>query len=420
MGRYSGKTCRLVFMLVITFVFFVAELVSGYVGNSIALVSDSFNMLSDVISLCVGITAARVSRLGSSGRRTYGLPRAEVVGALANAVFLTALCFTIFVEAVMRLVNTERIDDPSLVLIVGALGLAVNIVGLIIFQDCCYSSKRSEPVPGEKTQQPGGAVDSLTDPPGLSNSASDNPVKTRQTSNAAALNIRGVLLHVMGDALGSVVVVVAASLFYALPLPPDAPCNWQCYVDPSLTIIMVIIILSSAFPLFKETGAILLQMVPRGLRVDHISEALAQIPGVLSIHELHIWELAADRNIATLHLKCADSGDFQRVSRQVRQIFHNAGVHAVTIQPEYTNEDQDPLACNTPCLSEDCLSLGCCSTTHPSTNVENYMEISTCPTGIVSNGHFASLPDELGISILPEHSPLQDNRDNVVLKGTQL
>ncbi|XP_033872947.2 zinc transporter 10 [Acipenser ruthenus] len=420
MGRYSGKTCRLVFMLVITFVFFVAELVSGYVGNSIALVSDSFNMLSDVISLCVGITAARVSRLGSSGRRTYGLPRAEVVGALANAVFLTALCFTIFVEAVMRLVNTERIDDPFLVLIVGALGLAVNIVGLIIFQDCCYRSKRSGPVQEEKTQQPAGAEDRLTDPPGLSNSASDNPVKTRQTSQAAALNIRGVLLHVMGDALGSVVVVVAASLFYAMPLPPDAPCNWQCYVDPSLTIIMVIIILSSAFPLFKETGAILLQMVPRGLQVDHISEALAQVPGVLSIHELHIWELAADRNVATLHLKCADSEDFQRVSRQVRQIFHNAGVHAVTIQPEYTNEDQDPMACNAPCLSEDCRALGCCSATHPSTNVENYMEISTCPTGIVCNGHFASLPDKLGISILPEHSPPQNNRDHVVLKDTQL
>lgn len=420
MGRYSGKTCRLVFMLVITFVFFVAELVSGYVGNSIALVSDSFNMLSDVISLCVGITAARVSRLGSSGRRTYGLPRAEVVGALANAVFLTALCFTIFVEAVMRLVNTERIDDPFLVLIVGALGLAVNIVGLIIFQDCCYRSKRSGPVQEEKTQQPAGAEDRLTDPPGLSNSASDNPVKTRQTSQAAALNIRGVLLHVMGDALGSVVVVVAASLFYAMPLPPDTPCNWQCYVDPSLTIIMVIIILSSAFPLFKETGAILLQMVPRGLQVDHISEALAQVPGVLSIHELHIWELAADRNVATLHLKCSDSEDFQRVSRQVRQIFHNVGVHAVTIQPEYTNEDQDPMACNAPCLSEDCRALGCCSATHPSTNVENYMEISTCPTGIVCNGHFASLPDKLGISILPEHSPPQNNRDHVVLKDTQL
>ncbi|KAK2086677.1 hypothetical protein P7K49_036102 [Saguinus oedipus] len=116
-GRYSGKTCQLLFKLVLSVAFFVAELVSGYLGNSIALLSDSFNMLSDLISLC-------------------GYARAEVVGALSNAVFLIALCFTIFVEAMLRLAQPERIDDPELVLIVGALGLLVNMVGLLIFQDC--------------------------------------------------------------------------------------------------------------------------------------------------------------------------------------------------------------------------------------------------------------------------------------------
>lgn len=142
MGRYSGKTCRLLFMLVLTVVFFVAELVSGYLGNSIALLSDSFNMLSDLISLCVGLTAGYIARRAPGGSRaTYGYVRAEVVGALSNAVFLTALCFTIFVEAVLRLGRPERIDDPELVLIVGALGLAVNVVGLLVFQDCtaCFS-----------------------------------------------------------------------------------------------------------------------------------------------------------------------------------------------------------------------------------------------------------------------------------------
>ena len=137
MGRYSGKTCRLLFMLVLTVAFFVAELVSGYLGNSIALLSDSFNMLSDLISLCVGLSAGYIARRPRGGlSATYGYARAEVVGALSNAVFLTALCFTIFVEAVLRLARPERIDDPELVLIVGALGLAVNLVGLLIFQDC--------------------------------------------------------------------------------------------------------------------------------------------------------------------------------------------------------------------------------------------------------------------------------------------
>lgn len=137
MGRYSGKTCRLLSMLVLTVVFFVAELVSGYLGNSIALISDSFNMLSDLISLCVGLGTGYLARRARRGpRATFGYARAEAVGALSNAVFLTALCFTIFVEAALRLARPESIDDPALVLIVGALGLAVNVVGLLVFQDC--------------------------------------------------------------------------------------------------------------------------------------------------------------------------------------------------------------------------------------------------------------------------------------------
>ncbi|XP_069055270.1 calcium/manganese antiporter SLC30A10 [Lepisosteus oculatus] len=332
MGRYSGKTCRLIFMLVLTFVFFVAEIVAGYLGNSIALVSDSFNMLSDLMSLCVGLTAARVSRRPSSGRCTYGLLRAEVVGALANAVFLGALCFSITVEAVKRLVSPERIDDPKLVLIVGALGLAVNIVGLLIFQDCggCARRKRKRGSSArEKEDAHGGAG-----APVLTGSTPDQEGNVKEDSQP--LNIRGVLLHVLGDALGSVVVVVASAIFFALPLPPEAPCNWQCYVDPSLTIVMVIIILSSAAPLVKETGSILLQMVPQGLAVHGIADALDKLPGVQGVRELHIWELARGHNVATLHVSCADSQAFAGVSQRVRELFRAAGVRSVTIQPEFS------------------------------------------------------------------------------------
>uniref|UniRef100_A0A663FAG4 Cation efflux protein transmembrane domain-containing protein n=1 Tax=Aquila chrysaetos chrysaetos TaxID=223781 RepID=A0A663FAG4_AQUCH len=142
-SRITGSvlTCRLILMLVLTVGFFVAELASGYLGNSIALVSDSFNMLSDLISLCVGLSTGLIARRSRRGpRATYGYSRAEAVGALSNAVFLTALCFTIFVEAIRRLARPEPIDDARLVLIVGTLGLAVNLVGLLVFQDWGDSS----------------------------------------------------------------------------------------------------------------------------------------------------------------------------------------------------------------------------------------------------------------------------------------
>lgn len=135
MGRYNGKSCRLVFMLTLTSVFFMAEIVAGYVGNSIALVSDSFNMLSDIISLSVGLLAARVRRRSPSPRCTYGLVRVEVLGALANTVFLAAVRFAVSAQALERLVQPEPIDNPPLVLVVGSIGLCINLVGLTVFQD---------------------------------------------------------------------------------------------------------------------------------------------------------------------------------------------------------------------------------------------------------------------------------------------
>ncbi|XP_050004148.1 calcium/manganese antiporter SLC30A10 isoform X2 [Alexandromys fortis] len=356
MGRYSGKTCRLLFMLVLTVVFFVAELVSGYLGNSIALLSDSFNMLSDLISLCVGLGSGYIARRGTrSSGATYGYARAEVVGALSNAVFLTALCFTIFVEAVLRLARPERIDDPELVLIVGALGLAVNVVGLLIFQDCgaCFATYTQHKVSSLN------AGDSL-------NIQNEPEETTKKEKKSEALNIRGVLLHVMGDALGSVIVVITAIIFYVRPLRPEDPCNWECYIDPSLTIIMVIIILSSAFPLIKETAVILLQMVPKGLNMEELMSKLSSVPGISSVHEVHVWELISGKIIATLHIKYQKDTGYQDASRKIREIFHHAGIHSVTIQFEAvdlkeTLEQKDFLLnCSAPCIYQSCAKKLCC------------------------------------------------------------
>ncbi|XP_072804350.1 calcium/manganese antiporter SLC30A10 isoform X1 [Vicugna pacos] len=432
MGRYSGKTCRLLFMLVLTVAFFVAELVSGYLGNSIALLSDSFNMLSDLISLCVGLSAGYIARRPRGGLgATYGYARAEVVGALSNAVFLAALCFTIFVEAVLRLARPERIDDPELVLIVGALGLAVNVVGLLIFQDCaawfaCCGGRRRQlqprhqqpaagaafggpreaeghwpartpPAPGrdsavtlraasvERKGEKGATVFSNVAGDSL-NTQNEPEEMMKKEKKSEALNIRGVLLHVMGDALGSVVVVITAIIFYVLPLKREDPCNWQCYIDPSLTVVMVIIILSSAFPLIKETAAILLQMVPKGVNMEELMSKLSAVPGISSVHEVHIWELISGKIIATLHIKYQqDTGD-QDASLKIREIFHNAGIHNVTIQFEKVDvkeslEQKDLLMlCSSPCISKGCAKQLCCPPgALPLAHVNGCAEHNGCP-----------------------------------------
>ncbi|XP_054569012.1 LOW QUALITY PROTEIN: zinc transporter 10 [Eptesicus fuscus] len=446
MGRYSGKTCRLLSMLALTAVFFVAELVSGYLGNSIALISDSFNMLSDLISLCVGLGTGYLARRARRGpRATFGYARAEAVGALSNAVFLTALCFTIFVEAALRLARPERIDDPALVLIVGALGLAVNVVGLLVFQDCgawfaccrrrSAAAARPPPPPGApgaaraapspdsgvtlragKTAEKGATV--FANVAGDSLNIQHEPEETtRKEKKSEALNIRGVLLHVMGDALGSVVVVITATIFYAWPLDTDVPCNWQCYIDPSLTIVMVIIILSSAFPLIKETAIILLQMVPKGVNVEELMSKLAAVPDISSVHEVHIWELISGKIIATLHIKYQKDRGYQDASQKIREIFHRAGIHNVTIQCEGVDspgplEQQDTLSlCSSPCIAKSCAKHLCCPPRAlPLAHVNGCAEHNGGPPPDVHQSHGLGRPEpsEVAIEVSPDGRRVSD------------
>lgn len=235
---------------------------------------------------------------------------------------------------------------------------------------------------------------------------------------AVALVFKGVLLHVLNDALGSVVVVVASALFYVWPLAPESPCNWQCYVDPSLTLIMVAIIMSSAAPLVKETAGILLQMSPAELQLSALCkfisrvhlhtismcyrkmcsccvflsvpvENVCKLSRVVSVHELHVWELTKGRNVATLHVKV--SADLHEPSwrtgisslhREIQEVFHHAGVHSVTVQFEHVDGEPDGGHCGAPCLSSSCAKLSCCPAGAASASVV-HGDLSS-PTGDVA------------------------------------
>uniref|UniRef100_A0A8B9KIH2 Solute carrier family 30 member 10 n=1 Tax=Astyanax mexicanus TaxID=7994 RepID=A0A8B9KIH2_ASTMX len=351
MGRYTGKSCRLSFMLGIMSVFFTAEIVGGYVGNSIALISDSFNMLSDIISLSMGLLAARVRRRNGSRRFTYGLARVEVVGALSNAVFLFALCFTIAVQALKRIIEPERIDKPRLVLIVGSIGLGINIVGLVIFQDFRMLLRKLK-------------CQSDTD-----EETGEEPTE----EEGQPLNIRGVLLHVLNDAMGSLVVVVTATLFYVWPVDAEGPCTWQCYVDPSMTLVMVGIVMFSGAPLVKEAACILLHMIPL--------EDVCRLPCVISVHEAHMFELTKGRFVATLHVRVSPElhnshSGVITLHRQIREVFHKVRIHSVTVQLELGEGILNNCRCSTPCLSPSSIKHKQITTKHLKITRENFKDFN--------------------------------------------
>ncbi|CAM9504289.1 unnamed protein product [Lampetra fluviatilis] len=377
MGRYSGRSCRLICMLCLTSVFFVTELVSGYVGNSLALVADSFNMLSDALSLTSGLASARLARWPATSRHTYGLVRGEVVSALATASFLVALSLSVAVQALKALSQPDVIDNPKLVLIVGALGLSVNLTGLMLFQDCFSCSRlcaRFNVAEGTDDRKPR-TGDKSTEIfstyfivkrlySDSSHDARDTvrPSSSSGVTRAARVRCRrrpGVLLHTLGDALGSVTVVITAIIFNVRPITSKEQCNWQCYIDPALTIAMTLIIITSAVRLIREAAVILLQIVPPDILIKDIEQKLSGIPGVQSIHRLHVWRLTAGRDVASVHIKCAGMSDYTTAGLHIHDLLQLEGIDDITVQPEFALPRHGDCEFPFP-VADDCNERGAC------------------------------------------------------------
>lgn len=162
------------------------------------------------------------------------------------------------------------------------------------------------------------------------------------------LNMRGVFLHVMGDALGNIGVIASALIIWLTDY------SWRFYVDPGISLVITVIILFSAIPLCKAASRILLQAVPQGMSIDHIKEDIEQLPGVVGSHHLHVWQLSDTKLVASLHIQvdCDIKGEgserYMRLARQIRKCLHAYGIHSSTIQPEFVPEsdveDNQPTA----------------------------------------------------------------------------
>lgn len=452
--------------------FFFVEVVVGYVTNSMALIADSFHMLSDVASLIVGYLALKYSnRDGDRDTYTYGYARAEVLGALVNAVFLVALCFSILIEALKRLVILEEIENPMLVFCVGAVGLVVNLFGMFLFHQTGHghthggmshshshgsdekenghshlhegnshshshgnggnlhshshgngahshnhshssngyshsmdspeakessslesieeedTTKRKADVNNTKQKSQGSPHKENTSPRESNQDASprnktekeqenfdhrsnDSSVNLEelerkripQAKSAGHLNIRGVYLHILGDALGSIIVMISALIIMF------AHGQWTLYVDPSMSIIMVVIILKTSIPLLMETSKILMNSVPHHIQINQMREKLLkQLPQIKNVHELHVWQLAGDKIIASAHVKFESEEDYEDVALKIKEFFHNEGIHSTTIQIEF--EKDDNVERRGPCmivcsLDSACDDMMCCKPEH--------------------------------------------------------
>lgn len=152
-------------------------------------------------------------------------------------------------------------------------------------------------------------------------------------SHDGSMNMRGVFLHVLGDALGNVGVILAG-VFIA-----STTYWWRYYSDPLISFVITIIIFHSALPLVKSASFILLQGVPSGVPLEQVKEAMHRVDGVLSVHELHIWQLSESKIVASVHvLVDCSTGQEQKymgIAADLRRLMHAYGIHSSTIQPEF-------------------------------------------------------------------------------------
>ena len=183
------------------------------------------------------------------------------------------------------------------------------------------------------------------------------PVEKKKKAKRSS-NIQAVLLHVMGDALGSVAAIIAACLIKYLPPEYD----WKYYSDPVCSLLIVIIILNSCIPLFKSVINILLQSAPSEINMKKLGEEILKVSGVEYFHGFHVWQLNEDINVGSIHIICSKESNHQKIMDDVKMLLHKANIHTSTVQIEIVHDGPVKDVCNDiVCNDKNCISHHCCA-----------------------------------------------------------
>ncbi|OTB00407.1 hypothetical protein M426DRAFT_26636 [Hypoxylon sp. CI-4A] len=352
--KLSSKQ-KLLAIIGISFCFFIAELVVAFYTKSLALLADAFHYMNDLIGFLVALGAIIISeRAASPNNFSFGWARAQLLGAFFNGVFLLALGISIFLQSIERFISIEYIENPKLVLIMGSVGLALNIISATLLHEHHghehggHGHSHTHAENDSSTESHGhdhGHVnveagrrgsDSLG---GYQHEVPLTPISAhaehRHTivdlqSSGRDLGMMGVLIHVLGDACNNVGVIIAALVIWLAPSPA------RFYADPGISMGIAIMILFTSIPLVKNSGRILMQSAPKGVDMDDVKHDLEKIPGIESVHELHIWRLDQKKSIASAHIVVSNNKmtDFMERARTVGECLHAYGIHSATLQPE--------------------------------------------------------------------------------------
>ena len=264
--------------LVLTAGFAGVEAVGGWWAGSLALLSDAGHMVTDVAALAIALFAQHLAARPPSRRASYGYARAEVLAAFINALLMLAVVGFIAVEAIRRLLSPAPVSGGT-VIVIAAAGLAVNVL-------CAWL-----------------------------------------LSSGHSLNSRAALVHVLSDLAGSVAALVAGTVI--------ASTGWVP-IDPLLSLFVAVLILRSTWLLLKAATPILMERDPAHLSYDEIGRALTGVPGVATVHDLHVWHMTSERAALSAHLLIRDAAEWpETLAAAQRLLAERFGIDHVTLQPAW-------------------------------------------------------------------------------------
>lgn len=270
---------RLWIALGLTGTFMIAEVVGGLVTGSLALISDAAHMATDAMALAIALVAIRVGRRPADLLRTYGYARFEILAAAFNALLLLGVAFYILYEAYQRLFEPQQIASVGM--------MAIAVIGLLV---------------------------NLTS------------MRLLRAGKDKSLNVKGAYLEVWADMLGSLGVIAGAATIWLT--------GWQ-WVDSVIAVGIGFMVFPRTWVLLKECINILLEGVPAGMPLDEIRNTMTGVPGVASVHDLHLWAITQSKASLTAHVVLAQGADFETVRRGIEALLRDKfDLHHTTLQVE--------------------------------------------------------------------------------------
>ncbi|XP_032241154.2 zinc transporter 2 [Nematostella vectensis] len=304
---------------VVCLFFVVAEVVGGYLAHSLAIMTDAAHMLSDFAAFMISLFAIWVAEWQPDKKRTFGYYRAEILGALVSVLIIWVLTGILVYLAVQRVITKDFDINADIMLITAGVALGINILLGIILHQSGVGHGHSH---GGGGHDHGGSH---------SHSASHGKPRSGSVLEKENINVRAAFIHVLGDVVQSVGVLIAA---YIIKYKP----SWKL-ADPICTFLFSILVLITTLNIVRDTIHVLMEGTPKNVNYNAVKAGLENIQGVVAAHSLHIWSLTVNKAALAVHLAVGPNVDSQKVLNIAHQklktqfqIFHS------TIQVELYQE----------------------------------------------------------------------------------